>query len=176
MMRPLFFPAAARIADGHRRMLRRARSLSALVVLAIFSSCAGDGFRSVQYESVDEASWGAFEPLSFTLGPVPSAGPYDLRLLLRMSSTHPYPFKTLFVEVQQEWGADSVVRIDTVECHFAHTVWETEGIHLHQYDYAVSSRHCHPADSVRISLRHLMRKEEIPGVSNVGIALQPSAE
>ena len=155
-MRPLFCPAAVRIADGYRRMLRRARSLSALVVLAIFSSCAGDGCRSVQYESVDEASWGAFEPLSFTLGPVPSAGPYDLRLLLRMSSAHPYPYKSLFVEGRQQWG--------------------TDGINLHQYDYAISSRHCRPADSVRIALRHLMRKEEIPGVSNVGIALQPSAE
>ena len=167
---------AAHIAGGYRRILRCVRCLSALIVPAALLSCADDGFKDVQYASVDEDSWGAFEPLTFTLGPVPTAGPYDIRLLLRMSSTHPYPFKTLFVEVQQEWGADSVVRIDTVECHFAQTVWETEGIHLHQYDYAVSSRHCHPADSVRISLRHLMRKEEIPGISNVGVALQPSGQ
>lgn len=145
-----------------------------LLCLAPLAACQDEGYSGVHYEAVDVDSWDATERVEFSLGPVPSAGTYDVRLLLRMSSAQPYPFKSLFLEVRQQWGTDTVAQVDTVECHFAQTVMETEGINLHQYEYAVSAHTCLEPDSVRFTLRHLMRKEEIPGVADVGIALIPA--
>ena len=140
------------------------RLLPAAVCLAVLTACTVDRAPMVAYEPVDAYSWDAAERLVFDLGPVPASGDYGLTLHVRTTTAAAFPFKVLYVEVRQQWNASKTCLVDTV----------ASGISLHQYAFPFSHRRCQAMDSVRLTVRHLMRKEEITGIDNVGIELVPA--
>ena len=150
------------------------RLLPAAVCLAVLTACTVDRAPMVAYEPVDAYSWDAAERLVFDLGPVPASGDYGLTLHVRTTTAAAFPFKVLYVEVRQQWNASKTCLVDTVACAFQHDERRASGISLHQYAFPFSHRRCQAMDSVRLTVRHLMRKEEITGIDNVGIELVPA--
>lgn len=150
------------------------RLLPAALCLAVLTACSVDRAKMVAYEPVDAYSWDAAERLVFDLGPVPAAGDYGLTLNVRTTTADVFPFKVLYVEVRQQWNASKESLVDTVACTFQHDERQAFGISLHQYAFPFSRRRCQAMDSVRLTVRHLMRKEEITGIDNVGVELVPA--
>lgn len=142
-------------------------------LLAALAACDSSESTMVRYEAVDAYSWDAAERLDFDLGPVPASGNYGLVLHVRTTSAAPFPFKTLYVEVQRRQNGSGIMATDTVACRFSEKEHSTSGITLHQYAFPIARLHCHAADSLHFTVRHLMRQEEITGIDNVGIALSP---
>ncbi len=152
------------------------RLLTSLLFLLLFAACSTDQSRMVAYEPVDAYSWDAAERLEFVLGPVVDAGDYDLTLHVRTTTAAAFPFKTLYIEVRQQWNASNITVVDTVPCGFQQEERRASGISIHQYAFPFARHRCQPSDSVRLTLRHLMRQEEITGIDNVGVSLSPVGE
>lgn len=125
----------------------------------------------MHYEPTDIASWGTYEKLDFKVDSLKESGKYQMFLHVRTSSVDPYPFKVLFLEVRQQWPKTKEERVDTVSCSLNKDEHKAGGVSMLQYDYPVCEITCHRGDSALISVRHIMRKEEIPGISDVGISL-----
>jgi len=125
----------------------------------------------MHYEPTDIASWGTYEGLSFKIDSLKESGSYRMKVHVRTSTVDRYPFKVLFLEVRQKWSRNKTELIDTIPCNLAADEHKAGGVSLLQYDYPVCDIRCYRGDSAQIIVRHIMRKEEVQGISDIGISL-----
>ena len=76
--------------------------------------------------------------------------------------------------VEQKVMPGNVTRCDTVTCELTDDKGKVKGngISNYQYVFHVSDRHYHKGDSLHISVRHDMKREILPGITDVGISLR----
>lgn len=149
--------------------MRSSSSLILLAILALFASCHFRQETYMHFEPTDVRDWDVTEWLEYNVPPVNAAGDYELTLFVRTSSAYRFPFKTLYLEARQQWP-DTLIT-DTVPCTLNVDKYTTTGVSIHQYAFPVATRHLRSGDSLRVTLRHVMRKEEISGITDVGISL-----
>lgn len=124
-----------------------------------------------RFEHTDAADWSTDEPVVFAV-PHQSPGTYALDVMLRSTLACPYQTVTLLVETTTL--PRHSVRRDTVVC----TVNDSQGHPAGQAGLS-SNETTHRAatltlargDSLQVAVRHLMRREELPGIRDVGIRL-----
>lgn len=186
-----------------------------LLLLLLIACGRRDAY--LHFESTDATSWERTEELHFTVDSLPRSAPYRLDLLVRRTAEHPYPFRTITLEVRQRWtlplppapaprrpgerrylvprpakpstSAKSprhptrerilMERTDTVVC----TLTRPDG----RITAPGIARSTHTAPLLRtnlprgargqLTLRHLMLKEQIPGIADIGlrVAEEPKA-
>ncbi len=63
--------------------------------------------------------------------------------------------------------------VDTLNCALigANGVPKGQGIGYYQYAFDITSMDLQEGDSLHISVRHDMKREILPGISNVGVSL-----
>lgn len=141
--------------------------------LALCTACRqSEDYR--HFETVDDEGWDITDRYTFAVPPVQREGNYDLTLHLRTTTATPYPFLDLYVEVVETWCNDTVTTTytDTVACPLARQDTPSTGVVIQQYTYPIRTRHCQRGDSLTLTLRHIMRREMLPGITDVGIMLQ----
>ncbi len=148
-------------------------ALCALAVgtLATTLSCTSDAiYRS--YQSVPIDGWDAADPLVFSIDSLKESGNYALLLNLRTSTIESYDFRTLYLEVRSQWG-DQSLRCDTVACHLSDERGEIkgDGVARYQYTFPVAQLSLTAPNPGRITVRHIMRREILEGISDVGIEI-----
>lgn len=154
------------------------RVLTFALLLSLFCLFSGCRERTVfhQYAATDVDGWDVTERVVFKVDTLHRKGIYQPTLHLRVTTGGEYPFQTIAIAVHQQWqAADSLVseRIDTLQCRLLTPTGHRleRGISLSQHAYALPPLQL-PAGTVgRISIVHLMRKETIPGVTDVGFSL-----
>jgi gliding motility-associated lipoprotein GldH len=123
------------------------------------------------YHSVAPEGWNAHEVMSFPVDTLRHEGDYRLRVGLRI--TEMFPFRSIWLQVAQEWDDPELMRMDTIECKLTDEAgdFNGNGVSLYQYTFPVGVFHLEKGLKGRIHVRHLMRRELLPGVSDVGILL-----
>lgn len=124
----------------------------------------------LHYEDTDVTGWSIAERLDYGIPPLEESGDYLVRLHLRTTPNNPFPFKVLYLEVREE--RDSIVTIDTLACPLSTDDAATKGIVVRQSTFDIRRLYCNRGDSVHYTVRHIMRQEDIPGISDVGISLE----
>lgn len=124
-----------------------------------------------KYQSTPVAGWEKNDTLSFGISPVDSAASYEARLGLRVTDAYPFTALTLIVE-QHVFPSDEV-RVDTVQCQLADARGNAvgKGVSYHQYQFHVATVQLQHGDSIHVRVRHDMKREILPGVSDVGMSL-----
>lgn len=90
--------------------------------------------------------------------------------------TGDYPFMALTLVVEQTVLPKGNIARDTIDCQ----LFDRQGRHLgggisyFQYTFPVKSMRLKAGDSLRVTIYHDMKKEILPGVSDVGISLRKS--
>lgn len=125
----------------------------------------------MHYEAVDSEGWDVTDRAVYDVPPLASTGNYRMQLHVRTTTAPRFPFKHLYVEVRQQWRSSQ--RIDTIACSFSDIGPSATGISIRQHVFPIGLYHLQQGDSARITLRHVMRKEELPGISDLGISLEP---
>lgn len=125
----------------------------------------------MHYEPIDAQSWDVTDRTVCDVPPLETTGNYRMLLHVRTTTAPRFPFKTLYVEVRQQWR--SSLRIDTIACRLSDAERSATGIAIRQHTFPIGNYHLLQGDSARITLRHVMRKEELPGISDLGISLEP---
>lgn len=159
--------------NNSHAMKHRQPALAVAVSLLLLLLSAGCQRREtyMHYEPLDSQSWDVTDRTVYDVPPLEATGNYRMRLHVRTTTAPRYPFKVLYVEVRQQWRAE--LRIDTIACRFSDIGPNATGISIRQHAFPIGNYHLQQGDSACITLRHVMRREELPGISDLGISLEP---
>lgn len=125
-----------------------------------------------KYVSTPVAGWEKNDTLSFEVSPVDSTASYMSRLGLRITDAYPFTALTLIVE-QHVYPRDEVL-VDTLHCQLTDSRGNAagRGISYHQYQFPITELLLHDGDSIHVRVRHDMKREILPGISDVGLSLR----
>lgn len=125
-----------------------------------------------KYVSTPVAGWEKNDTLSFEISPVDSAASYQSYLGLRITDAYPFTALTLIVE-QHVYPRDEI-KIDTVHCQLTDDRGNAtgNGLSYHQYKFPITLMQLQHGDSIHVRVRHDMKREILPGVSDIGMSLR----
>lgn len=85
-----------------------------------------------------------------------------------------YPFMALTLIVEQTVLPKGTIMHDTVNCRFFDQQGRqlSGGISYFQYTFPIRTINLRTGDSLHITIRHGMKKELLPGISDVGISMR----
>ncbi len=147
------------------------RFASFLTAVALLTACTGNKVYD-HYNHTPIAGWEKTDTLTFDIPPLAERGLYATNMGLRISNAFPFISMTLIVE-QTVLPANRTVT-DTVTCQFMDKDGKVKGkgVAYYQYHMPVSVIRLNANDSLHITVRHNMKREILPGVSDIGIDLE----
>lgn len=150
----------------HRRVLI---ALTAAFVLTL-SSCYKNKVYN-NYHHTQIAGWEKNDTLYFDIPPLTRPGTYAMRLGLRTNNA--YPFMGLSLIVESTVYPGKAERSDTLNCSLVDSNGNVkgQGVSFYQFNYHVTTLQLHSGDSLHVMVRHDMKREILPGISDVGIEL-----
>lgn len=125
-----------------------------------------------KYVNTPVAGWEKNDPIAYALPRIDSSGVYEASVGLR--TTDAYPFMSITLIVQKKFVEKDSVATDTVRCQLTDQKGNAvgKGIIYHQYRFPVSEFALSNGDSIVVSIRHDMKREILPGISDVGLILK----
>uniref|UniRef100_A0AB33JHQ9 Gliding motility lipoprotein GldH n=2 Tax=unclassified Prevotella TaxID=2638335 RepID=A0AB33JHQ9_9BACT len=147
------------------------RLLATIAVAAtLLSACTGNKVYD-RYEHTPIAGWEKNDTLKYQVPPMARPGLYQAELGLRINGS--YPFMGLTLIVDQTRYPDGSVKSDTLNCELIDHRGNSKGrgLSYYQYNFKVAKMYLHAGDSLSVSVRHDMKREILPGISDVGIML-----
>ncbi len=153
-------------------MSRRNRlPVAALLALLLATTACRRSTVYSHYEHTPIAGWDKNEVQHYSTAPLPRDGRYREEVGLRITGAYPFTGLTLIVE-QMVWPSGTT-RSDTLWCklidHDGNV--QGEGISYYQYAFHLCDIDLLRGDSLSVSIRHNMKREMLPGISDVGLTL-----
>ncbi len=149
------------------------RVVTTIVALAVAWLLAGCSRKTVysHYAHTPIVGWDRSDSLLFDVAPVSAGGTYDELVGLRISSS--YPFMGLTLIVDQHVFPSSLHRIDTLHAHLIDQEGniQGQGISFFQYQFLLRRLQLNAGDSLHVCIRHAMKRENLPCISDVGFTL-----
>ncbi len=147
------------------------RLTTILIAATLFTACTGNKVYD-HYDHTPIAGWEKIDTLKFDIPPLAERGLYATSMGLRINNAFPFISMTLIVE-QTILPANKTVT-DTVTCEFMDKDGKVKGkgVGYYQYHLPVSVMALNKNDSLHITVRHNMKREILPGVSDIGIELE----
>ena len=124
------------------------------------------------FRAIPEEGWRRGDTLVFTLPPSPDETDYGLYIGLRLHNRFPYREIWLAVEYctpgEEERGTPDTLcfRLSDTKGNL-----DGQGINLLQYELHAGTLHMHAGEGGQLRLHHLMRRETLPGIREVGVRL-----
>lgn len=144
--------------------------MSVLFTVLAATSCGGGEIYDT-YRHTPLNGWDRTDTLYYDVPPVESAGIYRQELGLRIDDDFPFTGLTLVVDRTIEPGHR--VSSDTLRCRLSDDKGNSygQGVSYYQYDFAVAEYSLNKGDSLHIGVRHIMKREMLPGISDIGLRL-----
>ena len=122
------------------------------------------------YEHAPVSGWEKTDVLDFYI-PSVSAGTYREELGLRIDKS--FPFMGLCLVIKQTILPSGYVHSDTLNCSLIDEEGNNKGpgLSYYQYNFHVNTLQLQDGDSLHITVKHNMKREIMPGISDVGIRL-----
>ena len=149
--------------------------VKALCVSLVSVLCAcTDRPAAYDFSSTPVEGWEPGDTLKFKVDTLNASGWYDFNIGVRTSSSTPYPYQTLWMVVHQHWHNPEQVMVDTVKLQLTDERGDAQGhgVTLYQVDQPWRKQQLVAGQWAEISIIHIMRREMLPGISDVGIRLQ----
>ncbi len=136
-----------------------------------FASCNRSTIYS-QYLHTPLSGWEKNDTLTFSIPRMQTD--MELKAIIGLRITDAYPFKTVCLIVDKAISPDNIIDSDTINCSLFDNdgMSKGRGVSCYQFNYHVSNMHLMKGDSVAIHIRHNMKREILPGISDVGITLE----
>lgn len=145
--------------------------ITALTMLLSLSSCDGNViFYTFCHTPIE--GWEKNDTLTFDVPRMQSSGRYRLEVGMRTDSA--FPFTGMSIIVEQTVIPGYKTYVDTLKCRFADEKGNIlgRGISNYQYEFILSDLNLHRGDSLHVTVRHVMKREILPGVSDVGLKIR----
>ena len=146
--------------------------LTGLLLVIILLAACQEPTVYFHYEHTPENGWEKSDVLKYGISPMTQEGDYQEEVALRISAG--YPFMRLNLIVDQTIIPSGKVSRDTLDCSLIddHGNVTGDGIGQYQYFFPLKKIHLHQGDSLHISIQHDMRREILPGITDVGIRVR----
>ena len=149
----------------------------ALMVIAIGATSCSDPRTYDHYKSVSLQGWSRKDTLTFDI-PRQWEGNYQLDLCLRAAQTYPYRnisriIKRKVIYYRQRKKREKTYN-DTINCEIINDkgiLVGQKGITSTEIRQAITSFRLNRNDSMHVTIHHIMNRESLPGISNVGVRL-----
>ena len=150
----------------------RNKAIVFVVLLALIVLCGCQ--QQVAYHEfrhIYEPGWDKSDTIHFDTRSLSAGGSYRLDAEVRTDKN--YPFQKLTIEIEQAVYPSKEKYHDVIDCDLISEegVIEGDGISYFQYQFHVRDLSLHQGDSVHICLTHNMKREIMPGITDVGIRL-----
>ncbi len=121
------------------------------------------------YRHTPVNGWEQSDVLTYDIDTIRQAGTYNLDVGVR--TTNAFPYKKLWLVVEQHFTNPAISRADTLACSFVNDEEDRngKGTNTYQYTFGLGKIKLERQQTGKISIRHIMRREMIPGVSDIGI-------
>ena len=152
-------------------MSLRKNSIYTIIAVALaLASCNRPTIYS-HYESINTNGWIRSDKAEFDIISQED-GNYFQTLGLR--ATNNYPFTNLTLIVDQQVFPDATHSSDTINIQMTNQEGNFlgKGLRHLQYDIPLPSITLKKGDSVHISISHYMKREVLPGITDIGISLK----
>jgi gliding motility-associated lipoprotein GldH len=150
------------------------KAIRLIALLAVALTLVGCNRKTIwsHYEHTPLEGWEKNDTLSFSIPYIAQTGIYKERVGLRIGST--YPFMGLTLIAEQQVFPLGAIHSDTLSFHLVEHDGTVLGYGIGYYQYSIPLRtlQLNKGDSLQINIRHYMRREILPGVSDVGIILE----
>ncbi len=146
-------------------------AIIAVVILALCVSCL-QGKVYHHYNHTPLTGLDRTDTITFDVPAVEQGGLYATDLELRTTSE--YPFTSIAFVVEQTIIPSQKQKTDTVTCKLMDSKGNIKGkgVSSYQYRMHVSEMLLSDSDSLHITINHYMRRDILPGISDVGIAVR----
>lgn len=126
-----------------------------------------------KYQNAPVEGWETGDTLHYRIDSLRHGGNYQLTLGLRVSAAIPYPFQSIWLAVRQQWHKPDTLLVDTIECKLTNSKGDVtgNGVSLYTYTQELRDMRLEEGASAEISVMHIMRREIIHGIADVGIRL-----
>lgn len=141
-----------------------------MLLTMLLTACEADKVYDT-FQHVDNNGWEKNDGLTFAIPRLTDSGRYDLSLRLRLGSE--YPFQNLHIAVTQTVYPSGKTATDIVKADITDKQGKMKGngVTLYQYSIPFRTMDCNAGDSVTVKVRHDMKREILPGIMDVGVAM-----
>ena len=153
-----------------RRYIHTFMSLMAVAfATAIVASCDENTIFD-SYEHTPISGWEKNDTLCYNVPPLIDSGSFEQIIGIRINRY--YPFTSLSLIIDQHIHPGFRHHLDTLECVFrGKKNLRGEGVSYTQYDFPLRQMDLRRGDSLDITIRHAMKREILPGISDVGLKI-----
>lgn len=149
----------------------------ALMVIAVGAVSCSDPRTYDQYKNVSLQGWSRNDTLTFDI-PRQWEGNYQLDLCLRAAQTYPYRNISMIMDRKviyyKQHKKQEKTYSDTINCEIINDkgiLVGQKGITSTEIRQAIIAFRLNRNDSMHVTIRHIMSRESLPGISDVGIRL-----
>lgn len=144
-----------------------------LSFLLLLGSCRDEAAYR-RYQSVPIEGWDSQDAVTFDVDTIRTTRDYNVAIGVRTSAADAYPFKELYLEIIERWEHPKAEYRDTVGCILTDDRGEVEGkgTQRYQYEYDLHRQPLRAGQTGRVSVRHVMRREIISGISDIGLLVE----
>lgn len=142
-----------------------------VLALALASACKEHVVYHA-YRAVPIDGWEQTDLLTFGLDTVQAGGTYQISVGLR--TTNAYPYQSLWLLIETQEYPSEALELDTLVCRLSDGRGHRRGsgIDTYQYRYPLTTKFLNQGQSLTFRVCHIMRREMLPGVSDVGIEVE----
>lgn len=148
--------------------LQKLSYIAGIIIVSGFLAC-NDGRIYDHYEHIEADGWERSDTVSFGF-PCTHDGTYSINVGLRANQK--FPYKTISMIVEQTIFPSRKTWRDTITCQIIDDngyLTGKHGISNCEIRHNLTNYRLQKNDSVRIRINHCMRRETIPGISEIGI-------
>lgn len=151
--------------------MRKPLSIVTLIITTALLAACGGGAVYDHYEHTPLSGWEKNDTLTFDIPPLRYTALYREEIGMRINGD--FPFTSIQLIVEQKFLPSRKVRRDTMNCRLIDNdgTVRGKGVSCYQYLFHIDDMEIEKGDSVRINIRHNMKREIMPGISDVGIKL-----
>lgn len=123
------------------------------------------------YRETPVEGWDQSDALVYPIDTVKDGGVYKMEVGVR--TTNGYPYQKLWLTISAELHNPDTAFADTLACGFvdAGGARDGSGTDTYQYRYDAGTVELRKGQSGTFRIQHIMRREILPGISDIGIRL-----
>ncbi len=145
------------------------------VLVVLMLTACNDKTVYHDYEQTSASGWEKNDPLSFTIPPIQETGNYTEEVGMRINGS--FPFLSLSLIVEQTKLNTGEKQCDTLVCELINKRGypQGKGVSQYQYLFPLKTLQLNKGDSLRIEIRHDMKREILPGITDVGLKVSKTS-
>ena len=143
--------------------------ITALALFCVLVTACNQQTAYYHYEHTPMTGWDKNDTLTFVMGPVSASGRYMEEVGLRISGE--YPFMGLNLIIEQRNKSKQLLRVDTLACSLFNEQGHVQGrgVSQFQYTFPLSAMDLEEDELLYVKIRHDMKRDILPGISDVGL-------